>query len=117
LRPATVEGGGFQLDPIFIEPTARESIVAALYFIETIMNDSLDIDTDANGDGVIDYLEIPDAAPDETPDDDVLLDESDEPLMTDDAGPATDDAPLPADDDRRPAPHPATGGCSLTTLG
>lgn len=116
LRPATVEGGGFQLDPVSIEPTVRESIAAALYFIETLMNGTLDIDTDTNGNGMIDYLEIPDAPPDEAPDDDILLDEPDGPLPTDDAEPVTDDAPLPADADHRPTPHSATGGCALVTV-
>lgn len=117
LRPANVEGGGFQLDPAFIEPTARESIASALYFIETILNGTLDIDTDANKNGEIDYLEIPDAPPDEAPDDDILLDEPDDPMPTDEAEPVTDDGPIPADDDQRPTPHPATGGCALMTIG
>ena len=57
LRPGGDELNGFSLPTEQIKETARENAVAALYFIEATMAESADIETDSNGDGVIDYLE------------------------------------------------------------
>lgn len=111
LRPAPDDDTAFALDPVYIEPTARENIAAALYFIESILYDSVDIDTDVNGNGTADYLEVPDAL---LPDEDTIdiSDSSDESELSDDDPPpdTTPDADTPV------VPRPHGDGCSLTVI-
>ncbi len=57
LRPGGNELNGFSLPTEQIKGTARENVVATLYFIEATMAESPEVDTDRNGDGVVDYLE------------------------------------------------------------
>lgn len=117
LRPAASDDTAFALDPLFIEPTARENIAAALYFIESIIYDTVDIDTDVNGNGTADYLEEPDEI---IPDDDALLDDDDTTDMSDSSDEAelSDDS-LPPDttpDADIVLPRPRDDGCSLTVI-
>jgi len=113
LRPAATDDTAFALDPLFIEPTAQENIAAALYFVESIIYDSVDIDTDVNNNGIADYLEVPDALLEE-PDETVEEPEEDMIEEADILAPDTAD-PLP-DTDTRPAPHPGSDGCLLTVI-
>ncbi len=57
VRPNGNEMNGFVLATEQIKGTARENAVAALYFIEATMQATDAVDTDVNGNGVIDYLE------------------------------------------------------------
>jgi hypothetical protein len=57
VRPTGEDQNGFVFDPAQIKGTARENVAAALYFIEATMYAATDVDTDVNGNGVIDYLE------------------------------------------------------------
>jgi carboxypeptidase T len=68
LRPLLPAEGGFALDPAAIEPSFRENLPAALYFIESVYAGSVDVVMDRDRNGIIDHLESPDAP---TPDDSV----------------------------------------------
>ncbi len=110
LRPAASDDTAFALDPLFIEPTARENIAAALYFIESIIYDSVDIDTDVNKNGTADYLEVPD----------MLLEEPDETVEEPEDDPLEEtDIVIPDTADVSPdidtvLPRPRDGGCSIS---
>lgn len=74
LRPAGNSSYGFSLPASQIEDTARENIAAALYFIEYLMYNDTEINTDKNSNNIIDYFEdcssgecIDFMAPDNTP--------------------------------------------------
>lgn len=124
MRPTGEVLNGFQLDPAQIAATARENVAAALYFIEATAQDTDDIDTDVNGDGVIDYFAGCgegfcamiglDGVPDDTEKNDDGL-EADASYGTDEAFLAADDT-VTADADS-PAPRrDGSGGCSLILL-
>ena len=89
LRPEPGNSQGFKLFADQIEPCLRENIPAALYFMEYLISGETDVDTDVNGDGVVDYyegvdwseaayFEEPDEAPEadtESPDSEISDDE------------------------------------------
>lgn len=113
LRPAATDDTAFALDPLFIEPTAQENIAAALYFVESIIYDAVDIDTDVNRNGVADYLEVPDALLEEP--DETVEEPEEEPLEEVDLiMPDTAD-PLPDADTVTPRRR-SDDGCSLSLI-
>ena len=124
MRPTGNLVNGFELDPAQIPATARENVAAALYFIEATAQGTDDIDTDQNGDGVIDYFAGCgegrcamiglDDIPDDTEDNDGdLVSDADASYGADDIAEAIDTVVTGADADD-PAPRrDGSGGCSL----
>ncbi len=139
LRPGGEELNGFALPTEEIKETARENAVAVLYFIEATIAEDAEVDTDVNGDGVVDYLDgcgemfcamlYDDRGDEETPpDEDSFSPDEDQPdaLISDDETNAPDDATKPDDDfaasDTMPLPddeptvaprRASSGGCSI----
>lgn len=109
VRPNGDTMNGFVLATEQIKGTARENAVAAMYFIEATMQATDAVDTDVNGNGVVDYLEgcgttlcemlydqrgdeiVPDDAPvidDEVVVDDEVVDDEDRTDQTDQTDPS-----------------------------
>ncbi|HNT28110.1 MAG TPA: M14 family metallopeptidase [bacterium] len=117
MRPTGNVLNGFELDAAQIPATARENVAAALYFIEATAQGTDDIDTDVNGDGVIDYFagcgkgrcEMIGLSEEKEENDDDLAADADASYGTDESMVLTDaDAPEPRRD--------GSGGCSLILL-
>ena len=93
VRPNGDTPNGFVLATEQIKGTARENAVAAIYFIEATMQATDAVDTDVNGNGVVDYLEGCGTTLCE-----MLYDErGDDPLPDDDI-PVTDDGSVVSDE-------------------
>ncbi len=140
LRPGGDELNGFSLPTEQIKGTARENVVATLYFIEATMTESPEVDTDRNGNGVVDYLEgcgetlcamlYDDRADEESsPDDEVLDADTDytndelfdsaeatdeDTVIAADGDDSSDETDLESDvDTDTPRRKASDGGCSL----
>ncbi|HOW51668.1 MAG TPA: M14 family zinc carboxypeptidase [bacterium] len=93
VRPNGDTMNGFVLATEQIKGTARENAVAAMYFIEATMQATDAVDTDVNGNGVVDYLEGCGTTRCE-----MLYDERGDEIVPDDDDPVTDDG-VATDDD------------------